>query len=97
MRPWWRKLGGIEMPPQRCVCGHPCDMASPLPGSTSRGDRPRDDGSSLTVCIACGRAYRFGPDFQLEPLDVDTLDDPHIRAVIRRAQAAIVLLSRKPS
>jgi hypothetical protein len=97
MRPWWRKHGGVEMPVQRCVCGHEVSIASPMPGSTFRGDRPKEDGSSLTVCIRCARAYRFVAGFQLEPLDVDTLDDEDAKRAIRRAQAAIVTMHRKSS
>jgi hypothetical protein len=38
------------------------------------GKKPRDDGSSVSVCGYCGAVHVFGKGFVLEPVDVRTLD-----------------------
>lgn len=86
----------FRMPPQTCpACGAKHDAATCATGK----DKP--DPGDLSICIRCGSALQFGPDFELlllsrlELLALPAEVQEQI-SIVQAAQTKVVLDPRRP-
>ncbi len=68
--------------PKRCLgCGRDVDAHSGDPGTSPK---PGD----VSICAYCARAMQYGPELELEPLDMSELPED-VRAEVEEGQALI--------